>query len=162
MTIHFESSIVKITKEGERILSSVLEEGERLLNGQTHDDVQENGIGSGTHEVTETVPTMTVDGDTGQNTVGGKATITHQSPDEPSGDAPEPEDTDTDETPASTDQEAPVTNETNQPTNDEGAPVDPAQPAAPVDTTPEATEDGPAVSATPTDESASNDDSAKA
>lgn len=42
--MHFESSIVKIDKDGNRVVSNVLSPGERLVNGQTYKDVQKNGI----------------------------------------------------------------------------------------------------------------------
>lgn len=40
MTIHFDSTIVKIRKDGVRVISSTLEKGEKLLDGRTYAEVK--------------------------------------------------------------------------------------------------------------------------
>lgn len=74
MTIYFDSSVVKIDKDGNQILSSTLDKGEKLANGQTYADVNKNGISSGLHTETITTETMTVD-ETKTNTVLGEAEV---------------------------------------------------------------------------------------
>lgn len=43
MTIHFDSSLVKIDKKGNQILSNTLEKGEKLASGQTYAQVLRAG-----------------------------------------------------------------------------------------------------------------------
>ena len=46
MTIHFDHSIVKTDKDGNRVISSYIAPGETLENGQTYDDIADtHGIG---------------------------------------------------------------------------------------------------------------------
>lgn len=39
MTIHFDSSILKVNKDGVRVISTTLEKGEKLLDGRTYNDL---------------------------------------------------------------------------------------------------------------------------
>jgi hypothetical protein len=50
MTIHFEGSIVKVTKGGVRVLSNTLEKGEKLADGRTYAQVKK-GKTIGKHTV---------------------------------------------------------------------------------------------------------------
>lgn len=47
LPIWFESSILKITKEGEQVLSSILEKGEKLISGATYDDLSKGDFQAG-------------------------------------------------------------------------------------------------------------------
>lgn len=43
MTIHFDSSLVKIDKKGNQILSTTLDKGEKLASGQTYSQILRAG-----------------------------------------------------------------------------------------------------------------------
>lgn len=66
---YFDSSIVKINKDGDQVLSTTLDEGEKLITGETYAEVRDGALLSKSHDVALTsiqdpnapVPTMTLD-----------------------------------------------------------------------------------------------------
>lgn len=66
---YFDSSIVKVNKDGDQVLSTTLDEGEKLVTGETYEQVRDGALLTKSHDVALTpiqdpdapVPTMTLD-----------------------------------------------------------------------------------------------------
>lgn len=75
---YFDSSIVKINKDGDQVLSTTLDEGEKLVTGETYEEVRDGALLTKSHDVPLTplapadapVSTMTLDA-TRTSTFGG-------------------------------------------------------------------------------------------
>lgn len=66
---YFDSSIVKINKDGDQVLSTTLDEGEKLVTGETYEEVRDGALLTKSHDVALTpiqdpdgpLTTMTLD-----------------------------------------------------------------------------------------------------
>lgn len=66
---YFDSSIIKIDKDGDQVISTTLDEGEKLITGETYEEVRDGALLTKSHDVALTpirdkdapIPTMTLD-----------------------------------------------------------------------------------------------------